>query len=186
MNFNNNQYIEYTRIKKSLLDIFANIGALFSTLFSIFSFLFNFYSKNFDNYKMIQSILSEPKIIQLNSNIKVSRSKTIKFENMHNKNIIKNDNQSFNTSKSVHFKSKGFYLQKRNELETKFNFEYDFDLIEINFIQFLLNHIYFKRKHKRKEQKVIDVCNNIISKYISIDLTTTSFFNEAIWGYFFS
>ena len=60
-------------------------------------------------------------------------------------------------------------MQKRNELETKFNFEYDFDLIEINFIQFLLNHIYFKRKHKRKEQKVIDVCNNIISKYISID-----------------
>jgi hypothetical protein len=40
MNFNNNQYIEYTRIKKSLLDIFANIGALFSTLFFIFSISF--------------------------------------------------------------------------------------------------------------------------------------------------
>ena len=36
-------------------------------------------------------------------------------------------------------------------------------------MHFLLNHFYFKINHRRKEQKFIDICNNIISKYISID-----------------
>ena len=103
MSIDDNQYIQYIRIKKSLLDIFANIGALFSSIFTIFTFIFEFYSKNYDNYKIIKSILSEPKILSINSNIKLSKSKTIKFENINkkNKNIINNDNQSFNTSKSV-------------------------------------------------------------------------------------
>ena len=97
------------------------------------------------------------------------RSKTIKFENINRKNIIKNDNQSFDTSKTVPFISKGFNIQKKNVLEKRFNFKYNFDFIEINFIHFLLNHFYFKRKNRRKEQKVIDICNNILFKYISIE-----------------
>ena len=169
MNLNNNQYIEYTRIKKTILDIFASIGALFSSIFTIFKYIFDFYSKNYDNYKIIKSILSEPKTIQINSSIKMPRSKTIKFENINRKNIIKNDNQSFDTSKTVPFISKGFNIQKKNVLEKRFNFKYNFDFIEINFIHFLLNHIYFKRKNRRKEQKVIDICNNILFKYISIE-----------------
>ena len=54
MNKGYNQYIEYTRTKKSILDVFANIGALFSTLFTIFDFIFSFYSRNFNNYKIIK------------------------------------------------------------------------------------------------------------------------------------
>ena len=172
MSNDRHHYIQYIRTKKSILDIFANIGALFSSIFTIFSYIFEFYSKNFDNYKIIKSILSGPKILPLNSDIKLFKSKTITFVNIHtkNKNIIKNDNLSFDTSKSVPFKSKGFNIQQKDNDKNKFNFKYNFDLIEINFIQFLFNHFYFKRKHRRKEQKVIDICNNIISKYISIDL----------------
>ena len=172
MDTDNNQYIQYIRIKKSILDIFANIGALFSSIFTIFSYLFDFYSQNYDNYKLIKSILSEPKIISINSNIKIPRMKTIKFENINrnNKNIIQNDNQSFDTSKSVPFKSKGFNKQKNDNAQNKFNFKYISDLIEINFMHFLLNHIYFKKIHRRKEQKNIDICNNILAKYISIDI----------------
>ena len=119
MNLNNNQYIEYTRIKKTILDIFASIGALFSSIFTIFKYIFDFYSKNYDNYKIIKSILSEPKILSLNSNIKLTKSKTIKFENINkkNKNIINNDNQSFNTSKSVPFKSKAINIQKNDNIQ---------------------------------------------------------------------
>ena len=172
MKSDNNQYIQYIRLKKSILDIFANIGALFSSIFTIFSYIFDFYSKNYDNYKLIKSILSEPKIISIYSNIKIQRMKTIKFENINrnNKNIIKNDNQSFNTSKSVPFKSKEFNKQKNDNAQNKFNFKYNSDIIKINFIQFLLNHIYLKKIHRRKEQKIIDICNNILSKYISIDI----------------
>ena len=54
MNEGYNQYIEYTRTKKSILDVFASIGALFSTLFTIFNFIFSFYSRNFNNYKIIK------------------------------------------------------------------------------------------------------------------------------------
>ena len=37
-------------------------------------------------------------------------------------------------------------------------------------MQFLLNNIYCKRKKRMKEQNVIDICNNILSKYTSIDV----------------
>jgi hypothetical protein len=40
----------------------------------------------------------------------------------------------------------------------------------VNFIQFLLNNVYFKRKNRIKDQKVIDICNQILSKYTSIDI----------------
>ena len=54
MNNNHKQYTEYKKNKKSILDVLADIGALFSTLFSVFTSIFNFYSKNFDNYKIIK------------------------------------------------------------------------------------------------------------------------------------
>ena len=50
--------------KKSILDVFANIGALFSTLFSVFSFIFSFYSTNFDNYKIVKEISSTSKLLK--------------------------------------------------------------------------------------------------------------------------
>ena len=83
---NHNQYIEYTRIKKSLLDVFANIGALFSTIFTLFNFIFKFYCQNLNNYMIIKEILSSHKTELLNNNVKIPRSKTIKFENINRKN----------------------------------------------------------------------------------------------------
>ena len=56
MKNDHNQYIEYTRLKKSFLDVLANIGALFSTIFTIFNFIFSFYSRNFNNYKIVKEI----------------------------------------------------------------------------------------------------------------------------------
>ena len=175
---NHNQYIEYTRIKKSLLDVFANIGALFSTIFTLFNFIFKFYAQNLNNYMLIIEILSSHKTELLNNNVKIPRSKTIKFENINRKNkyIMNNNNKSFDTSKSVPFKSKGINIAnkikiKKDENDNKGNIYYNGgDLIEVNFVQFLLNNVYFKRKNRMKEQKVIDICNSILCKYISIDI----------------
>ena len=59
---NQDKIIEYKRTKKSFLDILANIGALFSSIYTIFNKIFVFlYSKNFDNYKIIDKILSNKK-----------------------------------------------------------------------------------------------------------------------------
>ena len=37
-------------------------------------------------------------------------------------------------------------------------------------MHFLGNNIYYKRKNRRKEQKIIESYNNILSKYNSIDV----------------
>ena len=167
------QYIEYIRKKRSILDVLANIGALFSTFFSTFSFILRFYTRNFDNYKMIKELLSRPKILKINSNIKLQKARTFKNEsiNKNNKFFISDDNQSFDTSKSVPFKSKenSLFAKKEKEIAKDENFYYKYYLKDINFIQFFLNNVYFKRKKICKEQKIIDICNCILFKYISIE-----------------
>ncbi len=52
------QYTEYKRRRISILDVLANIGALFATFFTCFTFIFKFYSINFDNYKIIEKIVN--------------------------------------------------------------------------------------------------------------------------------
>ena len=181
---NHNQYIEYTRIKKSLLDVFANIGALFSTIFTLFNFIFKFYSQNLNNYMIIKEILSSHKTELLNNNVKIPRSKTIKFENINRKNkyIINNDNKSFDTSKSVPFKSKGINIANKIKIKYEANHinnnnhdnnhdnNHNYNFYKINFIQFILNNVYYKKEKKRNEQEIIDICNKILSKYTSIEV----------------
>ena len=86
------EYLFYKRKKVELLDVLANIGALFSTIRYIFSFFFSFYSKNFDNYKIIWNILNyqnkQIKIIELNSNINLLTS----LGKRTDKNIIRDIN----------------------------------------------------------------------------------------------
>ena len=166
-----NQYIEYKRIKKSLLDVFANICALYSTIFTIFSYMYKMITRNYNNYQIINEVLSVNDKIMMDNNIKIPRSKTIKFENIHirKKNIMNKDNQSFDTSKSVPFKSKGIDINRKIEIKKETNINYNYKLIEINLICFLLSNIYYKRKKMKKELKNINICNDIIFKYISID-----------------
>ena len=52
-------YSEYKRRKISLLDVMANIGSLFISLYSCFILVIKYYSNNFDNYKIIQSIINK-------------------------------------------------------------------------------------------------------------------------------
>ena len=95
---NHNQYTEYIRSKKSILDVLANIGALFSTLFSVFTFIFSFYSINFDNYKLVKEVLSTSKLLK-KENKKLFRSKSINFEDIpFNKKLYEKDDITSNDS----------------------------------------------------------------------------------------
>jgi len=159
------------------LDVLANIGALFSTFFSTFSFILRFYNRNFDNYKIIKEILSRPKMLKINSSTQLQKARTFKYENINRNNnyFMNDDNQSFDTSKSVPFKSKENSLftkkekEKEKEIKKNENYNYRYDLIKINFIQFFLNNIYCKRKKLCKKQKIIDICNLILFKYLSVE-----------------
>jgi len=52
----------YKRTRVSILDAIADICSLSSMILEIFSFIFrHFYEKNFDNYKIIENILSKEK-----------------------------------------------------------------------------------------------------------------------------
>ena len=52
-------YDNYSREKVSIFDAIANICALVSTLYGVVTFIFcGFYSNSFDNYKIIEKIIS--------------------------------------------------------------------------------------------------------------------------------
>ena len=56
------KYIEYKRVKFSKLDLLANILSLLSNIFFGTRILMKLYSKKFNNYKIIENILSKKKL----------------------------------------------------------------------------------------------------------------------------
>ena len=62
----------YKRKKNTLLDVAAKIGALFSTFNFVFAKCFEYYSNSFDNYKIVENILTkQKKIIMKRIKIKI-------------------------------------------------------------------------------------------------------------------
>ena len=156
MNSENN-YIEYKRRKISLLDAISKIGALFMTLYSSFIFIFKQYSKNFDDYKIVQSLFNS----KLKNIIKEKEFKNIEltkvFDNL-NDNLLPNNQKDF----SINNKNEDENIdniQKGNEQNFK----------QLTFAQFFLNNIYCKNCTKFKDQEIIRICNEIIENYLSVE-----------------
>ena len=163
----NIQYVEYKRTKKSLLDVLANVGSLFSSFLAIFNYIFSLYSRNLNNYQIMQKFLSDPKKLK-ELNIKTSRPKTIKFKNINNTNKKDRnfDKQSIDTSKSVPFKSNDKNkITENNEDKNDENINLD----GVYFIHFLLKHFKCKYKNMKNKIDIINTCNAIIFKYLSIE-----------------
>jgi len=157
---NHNHYAEYIRSKKSILDVLANIGALFSTLFSVFTFIFSFYSINFDNYKLVKEVLSTSKLLK-KENKKLFRSKSINFEDIpFNKKLYEKDDITSNDSNKTFPTNFGdIDISKTEKNNSK----------RIKFIYFILDNFYCGGKNTKKKFDIINICNKILSKYISID-----------------
>ena len=65
--YEDGNYDKYTRTSKSFIDAISNICALGSTVLNIMRIVYNFlYSKSYDNYKIIENILSEKLRININ------------------------------------------------------------------------------------------------------------------------
>ena len=150
--------IEYKRKKISKLDIIANIGALSSTIYGIFVKLFALiYSKNFDNYKIIDKILS-----QKSKNNKIKNKKEIELSNNDYK-ISMNDEFSLENDLIV------------NDVDADNNSNYnniesDSTLPKLRFFDFFINNIYNKKCCcTSNKQELLSICNKILYKYISID-----------------
>jgi len=154
------QYTEYKRQKVSVLDVVANIGALFSTVFACFLFGFQFYSKNYDNYKIIESVLSvkQPKsnkkttYIELGDQINDPNYKKEDKNDSGNEPLIINDSPTDINEDEKTDKEKESSIQK------------------LSFKHFFLNSFYSECFKFQKEHKVLEICGDVLAKYSSIEL----------------
>ena len=158
----------YKRSKVSIWDYLANIAALGTTIFNglckIFALL---YSKNFDNYKIVDNILSKEikkvKNIELNNNNN-NQSNSGLENNLIDKEDLNKHSNSINEDILI------------NDLDNidEDNIENEDDKIitklpKLRFFDFFFNNIYSKCCVYIKRQKLIDSCDNILYKYYSIE-----------------
>ncbi len=176
------RYTEYQRTKNDILDLIADIGSLYQTFFSIFIFIFKFYSNNVDNYQVINKIISENKVFNL---INKQSDKRIIDISQINQNKTNNDKSlsaksrmlSVNNliSKSNVFKiirESKVFLESNDKLETNKIIETkeNKNIKKLSFKHFFLNSFFLKFFNGKNENKIIDLCNYILSKYTYIDL----------------
>ena len=170
----NSIYTLYKRSEIGFMDVIANIGALFSTLHSVFGFIYLYYSINFDNYKIIEKIMqtrindgqdfgTRSRQIKLDNN-KISE---IELSNLdYEKNNISTPFMNDISDKEDEKEKNNIVNKTKEENNIKI---YNRTLPKFSFFDFYFNNIYFSCCKRRNKQDILDICNKIISKYISVD-----------------
>ena len=164
-NNKNEEYLLYKRKKVSFLDVIANIGALFSTIKFFFSLALSFYSNNFNNYKIVGNLLNPPKK-RVQSIINQNDGNNIPLNDLYN-NAPLIDEQS---NKNQIDKKRAIINDNDNENSNKDDKgTFSFPLKKLSFYDFFFNNIYSKCCKRMKNQEIINMTNNIMYKYLSID-----------------
>ena len=166
MDIDLNQYEEYRRTKIGILDVLSNVFALSITIFNAFVYVFcNYYLINFDNYKIIEKILSKER------RIKKYLHKDISTDKNDDKNkqieLIDNiDKADYLLDKDDHLETKDIINEKKDyEIENE-----DRNIPKLRFIDFLMNNIYCQKCCSvSNRQQIISSCNNLVSKYYTIE-----------------
>ena len=161
-------YDEYTRTKKSFLDVLSNVFSLSLGVFNALStFLTIFYSSNFDNYKIIEKILFDIKPEKKEKSKKISiitssknMTPLLDIEEKENEIKAKNDieEENYNFGNENNFNETGQENIENKRVLPKFRF-----------VDFILNNFYCNKKCKNNRQEIISKCNKLISQYYSID-----------------
>ena len=151
----------------------ANIGALFSTIKTCFSIFFSFYSKNFNNYKIIGKLFDSPKVPIKNIELSQKSEENITFnekeEEKEKMNDVKNSEPLIDkTPNDFNIKTKDSDINEDIE-ENNINKSSSFSLRKLHFYDFLINNFYSKCFKRRRNQEIINMTNDIIYKYLSID-----------------
>ena len=154
-------YTEYKRKKISIFDIFADICSLSLTIYSAFQFFFMFFfSENFNNYKIVQRIISKTDI----SFKKITELKSFYYGNKEKENNIISKEKDMIEQVSEKENDKDL-TERTIEVKNANNIQ----LPKFHFFHFICNifsSICFK---KSKEQRCINIFQEIIQKYNSID-----------------
>ena len=178
-------YIEYRRKANSIWVTFANIFSLMRTINFCCVLFMSYYSKNYDNYNIIQFIMSE----KYNNNLIRNNltNSTIEINKLNkapdNKINRKTEEPKIDKKEEIYFPLlKGDKNEKElviNEVNTDIDINYsenynnnNYEGVKISSFQFFINHFYSGTSKKNKQQEIINCCNEIISKYLSIEQLT--------------
>ena len=154
------EYERYSRKAASVLGILANIASLSSTALNLMGLAYGFlYRANYDNYKIIENILTKKMKININKKSpEKEESEKVKIElkgDLIEKELIENDiNEPDDDIVEEHDeKIKSSYL----------------NLSIPNFFYFLFHFFYSKCCGRSSNHILINSCNDIVAKYITIE-----------------
>ena len=161
-------YERYTRTAKSIFTSLAEVCALSSTIKNIITLAYAIlFAKNYDNYKIIENILKEK--LKVNISNKTNELKDIKDLELETKIELKTD-LIMNSSKKNKIENEEDENIIAEIEENKIKTSLDIDLASPKFFDFLCNKIYFNCCcGNSNKQNLINSCNEIVSKYISIE-----------------
>ena len=158
----NSNYMEFNRKTISIFDVLATVGALFTTLKSIFSFIFGLYSYNFDNYKIVEKIISRT------ANLSTKEIKDINDEIPKEQIELKDQIESDKGETLLEVNEDNKKMVDDNK-EKESNLKPVFKIPKFHFYDFLYNNVYCDCCKPSSTQGIISSCNDLISKYYSID-----------------
>jgi len=154
---------EYRRTKKDPFDSVSNACSLILALYNFFSFLFvSFYSNNFDNYKITEKILFNTKTIKFKNK---SRSNSIELRQYYKKDDSLLSHNSEDNIMIINDEKTEKYEKERISQDNEEDY---IKLPKLKFYEYIFNNVYSKCC-KMNNQKIISKCNEIISKYYSIE-----------------
>ena len=159
-------YERYSRKKISVLDVLADVSALASTVLDLMALAYGFlYSQNYDNYKIVENILTKKMHVNLNRKIEEDNDEKTKIE-------LKSDllDDKKEEKENIIF-SENAGEEKQRKIPSE-----NIDLPSPRFIDFLCHNLYFKCFGPSSRQALIESCNDIVANYITIE----SIFNNQI------
>jgi len=154
------EYERYTRKKVSVLDILANIASLSSTALNLMGLVYGIlYAENYNNYKIIENILTKKMKVNINNVKNKGDKENVKIElkgDLIEKNLIENDINEQDSDDSTEGENEKMKSSSLN-------------LSIPRFIDFLFHKFYAKCCGYSSRHILINSCNDIVAKYTTIE-----------------
>ena len=171
------KFEEYKRTKRSIFDVLADITSLAMIILNIFVLFFSyFYSSNFDSYKIIEKILTKGKNMRKFIGNEIKEIKDISESTTDNKITQIELVDNYGKSETLLENNSDLEVKNNNSEEKK---DYGENYCKskekkffpkLNFMDFIINNFYTEKCFKiSNRQKLISACNDIISRYYTIE-----------------
>ena len=154
------QYDKYTRKGRSILNVLAEIAALCSTVINLMGLSYGFlYSKNYDNYKIVENILSKKLKININQTLEDKEESKIELKiDLIDKND-QNEEKEKEAIDDINNTDEAHSVKKNKTIK----------LPLMRFYDFLVHKLYFKCFGHSNKHALIESCNDVLKRYISIE-----------------